>query len=100
MKILQPGNALHFDCTGAGNGGGGCGAKLELTLGDLRYWPGVSTSSGWGESEAAVCFKCIACGAVTDIPRKRWPQNPNTLHKATTGWIHGGNQYVEPESDK
>jgi len=68
MKILTPGRpqkgwAKEFTCTGAGNGGGGCGAHLLVEFGDLYK----TYSSCMGESESHVTFACASCGVETDI---------------------------------
>ena len=72
MKVIEHPKDRIYRCTGAGNGGGGCNAVLQVDESDLRYWPGNSSDS-WGGSESAVMFKCVCCGAVTDIPIADWP---------------------------
>lgn len=68
MKVLVKGRAQkgwsqEFLCTGKGNGGGGCGAKLLVEYGDLY----MTYSSCLGESESHVTFRCVSCGVQTDI---------------------------------
>lgn len=68
MKVLKPGRpqkgwAKEFTCTGAGNGGGGCGAVLLVEFGDLYK----TFSSCMGESETHITFSCGACGVENDI---------------------------------
>lgn len=49
-------------CTGVGNGGGGCGAFLLVEEEDLADMTCDSTG------ETSVAFRCISCGAFTDLP--------------------------------
>lgn len=88
MKVVEQPKPKLMVCTGRGNGERGCGAVLEVELSDLRYWPGVSSSSGWGDSDPAVIFKCPVCHTATDIPEDLWP-NTSFLRKASSSWIHG-----------
>lgn len=68
MKVMKKGRsqkgwAKEFRCTGAGNGGGGCGALLLVELGDLfRTYSGAG-----GEDEFFITFQCVECGVNTDI---------------------------------
>ena len=68
MKVVEPGNphgwSKVFKCTGSGNGGGGCGAKLEVTQDDL--FP-TSSRSYDGSSDDYVTFECCACKKWTDV---------------------------------
>lgn len=69
MKILskgraQKGWAQKYRCTGAGNGGGGCRARLLVEEGDLFE----TTSSAMGEVTYHASFECPSCGVRTDIP--------------------------------
>lgn len=68
MKILKPGRiqtgwAKEKECTGKGNGDGGCGATLLVEEGDLFQ----TSSCHQGEVDNFVTFKCGACGVLTDI---------------------------------
>ena len=68
MKVLKPGRAqkgwsTETTCTGRGNGGGGCGAKLLVEETDLFR----TQSSALGETESYVTFECAACTVWTDI---------------------------------
>jgi phage FluMu protein Com len=67
MKVLDrgPGWSVERDCTGSGNGGGGCGAKLLVEEGDL--FETAHTDYG-GDRETYVTFRCPQCKKLTDIP--------------------------------
>lgn len=59
----QQGWAKEVNCTGKGNGNGGCGATLLVEGTDLFY----TMSQHQGEQDFYVTFKCCACGILTDI---------------------------------
>jgi hypothetical protein len=69
MKVLkhgrpQAGWSKKFTCTGAGNRGGGCGARLLVSEYDLY----TTTSSHYdGSVEHYTTFCCCECGVETDI---------------------------------
>jgi hypothetical protein len=68
MKVLKPGRAQkgwakEYECTGKGNGNGGCGALLLVEQGDLFH----TTQCARDETDYFVTFKCAACGVKTDI---------------------------------
>ena len=74
MKVLTPGRkqrgwAKEYDCTGAGNGGGGCGARLLVEHADLYH----TYSHARNETDTYVTFKCGACGVETDVSNYRGP---------------------------
>ena len=60
----QKGWAAEKTCTGNGNGGGGCSARLLVEQGDV-----FETASHHydGSSETYATFKCGECGVLTDI---------------------------------
>lgn len=69
MKVLEPGRAqigwaTEAECTGAGNGGGGCGAKLLVDQSDLYI---TSHTDYGGGTDHFVTFKCVSCGSETDL---------------------------------
>ncbi len=69
MKVLSPGRAQkgwaqEFDCTGKGNGGGGCGARLLVEYGDLYKTHSYDYGGG---HDVYITFRCGACGVETDI---------------------------------
>lgn len=75
MKVIKKGRpqkgwAKEFTCTGAGNNGGGCGAKLLVEHGDLY----VTGSHHYdGSSDYYTTFTCPECGVMTDIERYDGP---------------------------
>lgn len=80
MRILKAGRkqkgwAKEFDCTGKGNGDGGCGARLLVEIGDLF----LTRSHIRDECEVFVTFKCAACGVLTDIKHSEGPPNISSL---------------------
>jgi len=69
MKVLKKGRpqkgwAKKCACTGSGNGGGGCRAKLLVEEGDL-----YETSKSYidGSTDCFVTFACPCCSVETDI---------------------------------
>jgi hypothetical protein len=90
MKVIKdgkrgPGWVRKYICNGRHNSGKGCGATLLVTKEDLRYFPGVYSES-WGAKDPAVCFKCIACSSITDIPKDEWPNDYQSLEPFTHEW--------------
>ena len=73
MKVLEKGNPngweIEQDCTGTGNGDGGCGAKLLVAEADIY----LTKSSCMGEIDQHFTFKCPECGVETDIPEGKIP---------------------------
>ncbi len=69
MKVLQKGReqkgwSTECLCTGKGNGGGGCGAKLLVEQPDLY----ITASHHYdGSSERYTTFQCPECGVESDI---------------------------------
>lgn len=85
MKIIKPGRdqagwAKEYVCTGAGNGGGGCGAILLVEEKDLYQ---TSRSDYLGDTDYYVTFKCCSCGVETDI--NDCPKNARDLPKKRKG---------------
>ena len=69
MKILKKGRpqkgwSTEAVCSGSGNGGGGCGAKLLVEAADLFR---TSSSHYDGSSDSYVTFECSACSVWTDL---------------------------------
>jgi hypothetical protein len=69
MKVIQEGDgrtgwAKEFECTGAGNGNGGCGAILLVEQGDLYH---TYNHDYGGGKETFITFKCPECGNETDV---------------------------------
>jgi hypothetical protein len=74
MRVLKPGRkqrgwSVETVCTGTGNGGGGCGAKLLVEQGDLFK----TTSQARDETTTYVTFRCSECGVLTDLGERIWP---------------------------
>lgn len=67
MRVLQegPGWSIKQKCTGYGNGGGGCGALLEVERGDIYLTSSTDLS---GETDYYYTFKCPCCDIETDVP--------------------------------
>jgi predicted RNA-binding Zn-ribbon protein involved in translation (DUF1610 family) len=70
MKVLKKGRkqkgwAEEYNCTGKGNGHGGCGARLLIEQGDVY----MTYSSDMYETESHHTFACPECGVETDIDR-------------------------------
>jgi hypothetical protein len=59
----QKGWTSKFTCTGHGNGGGGCGAVLLVSEGDLYQ----TSSSCRDETDYFTTFCCCECGVETDV---------------------------------
>jgi hypothetical protein len=69
VKILKPGRdqkgwSTEATCTGIGNGGGGCGARLLVEEADLYQ---TESNHYDGSTERYVTFKCCSCGVQTDL---------------------------------
>ena len=89
MKVLKHGRPQRgwshkYSCTGNGNGGAGCGAKLMVELDDLfatmgfvapPALPNVTQVATMGLK--AVSFACPECSAITDVPKEAWPTFTN-----------------------
>ena len=74
MKVLEHGNPNGWEieqkCTGAGNGDGGCGARLLVAEDDLFI---TSHTDYGGDTDYYYTFTCPDCGRKTDIPTKNIP---------------------------
>lgn len=91
MKVLQkPIVEKHWSikvyCTGFGHDQEGCGARLKVYREDLRRDPGEP-----GVREPVVTFKCICCGALTDIGIEHYPENYRELKPYKASWIKNAN---------
>jgi hypothetical protein len=69
MKVLKPGRpqkgwSKKFKCTGAGNGGGGCGAQLLVEQGDVFQTHHYDYGGGQDDYNT---FRCPSCKVLTDI---------------------------------
>lgn len=91
MKVRKPGRqqtgySVEALCSGKGNGGGGCGAKLLVEQPDMRYFSGTDYPI---DRPAAVTFRCCSCGVLTDLDHKDWPPSASSLPNFTTAWARG-----------
>jgi hypothetical protein len=89
MKVLKEGRpqkgwAKVYECTGNGNGGGGCGAKLLVEQGDLFH----TSQQSYGDisPDYYTGFKCPQCGVLTDIPSHEPPAMSRDLPHYQT-WL-------------
>lgn len=78
MKVIEKGReqrgwSEEIICTGAGNGNGGCGAKLLIEQPDLFH----TIHQVKDETDYFVTFECCECGVLTDI--KNSPFSPRSL---------------------
>lgn len=75
MQVLEKGNPNGWDieqvCTGKGNGGGGCGARLLVSMEDIFI---TSHTYIDGTRDNYYTFTCPECGINTDIPDESIPQ--------------------------
>ena len=81
MKLIKEGRkqtgwSKEFECTGKGNGGGGCGAILLVEQGDVYK---TFRSDYGGGTESYNTFKCSECGVETDIGAI--PFTPKGIHE-------------------
>lgn len=103
MKVITPGReqkgwSEEFYCTGEGNSGGGCGAKLLIEQGDLFR----TRSSHMGETEEFITFKCCECGVLTDIERDFPSYILSSIHIDQNAWwkslrMNDPNKLVSPD---
>ena len=72
MKVLQKGEGWKLDvnCTGRGNGGGGCGSLLEVREEDIYNTYNYDFT---GERDTYYTIVCPVCGKETDIPQNLIP---------------------------
>jgi len=68
MRVLERGRPqkgweCEYQCSGHGNGGGGCGAKLLVEKDDLF----VTESHARNVTAHYLTFQCPECGVLTDI---------------------------------
>jgi hypothetical protein len=79
MKVLKKGNpgqtgwSKEIECTGHGNGMGGCGAFLLVSVEDLYK----TYSHCRDETDTFITFRCPECKFITDLkdpPSQLWGQ--------------------------
>lgn len=95
MKVLKKGRkqkgwATETYCTGEGNGGGGCGAKLLVEQDDLF----LTYSTHRDETDTFITFRCCDCGVETDLKQLDVPSNVYRKLLSKTEWQkrHEGNR--------
>lgn len=88
MKVLEGGNGAkswsrQCKCTGAGNGDGGCGAKLLVEKDDLfqTYASYMGRDEDW-----FVTFECPECHVKTDIDKTPFRPQELPTYKAWKGY--------------
>jgi hypothetical protein len=69
MRVIKKGRtqkgwASEFECTGKGNGNGGCGAILLVEQDDLYR---THSHHYDGSSSHYTTFRCSECGVETDV---------------------------------
>ena len=69
MKLVKKGRnqtgwSKEFNCTGKGNGGGGCGAVLLVSASDFYF---THSHHYDGSSERYTTFRRPSCGVETDV---------------------------------
>lgn len=83
MKVLEKGREIKgwtakYTCTGKGNGGYGCRAKLLIEEGDLYHTHNYDYGGG---QEIYITFKCPECSVETDISRSGIPSRVRIKEK-------------------
>lgn len=68
----QKGWAKKFECTGRGNGNGGCEAILLVEQDDVFR----TQSHALNETTDYATFRCVECGVWTDIPEPPFTPRP------------------------
>jgi len=87
VKIIEPGRpqqgwSTEAKCSGRGNGGGGCGAKLLVEQPDLFKTFRVARD----ETDTFVTFKCPACGVLTDLADGAVPHAIRSVLPSQSAW--------------
>lgn len=74
MRVLEkgPGWNIEVKCTGAGNSGIGCGAKLLVERDDIYL---THSYDMVGDCTTYNTIRCPICGVETDIDKKRIPNS-------------------------
>ncbi len=75
MKILKKGRpnkpwSIDIKCTGHGNGGNGCGAKLRVEAEDLYQTRSTQMD---GDFDLFITCTCACCGTLNDIDENKVP---------------------------
>ncbi len=74
MKVLEKGQgwSIKQECTGKGNGEGGCGSTLLVEKEDIYITRSVDMC---GDTDFYYTFKCPVCGVKTDVPERDIPSS-------------------------
>lgn len=88
MKVLKHGREQHGwsitkKCTGDGNEGGGCGAKLLIEAHDLFH----THRYVHVEHDVFTTFKCSVCGVLTDIKDRIPSYVSNDIPNDYQAWL-------------
>jgi hypothetical protein len=88
MKVLKKGRAqkgwaTETVCTGNGNGGGGCEAKLLVEEGDLYR----TESHCRDETDVYSTFMCTECKVETDLPDRVVPNQVREKLPSKRRWL-------------
>jgi hypothetical protein len=88
VKVLKKGRAqkgwaTEATCTGSGNGGGGCGAKLLVEEGDLYH----TESHCRDETDVYTTFMCPECEVETDLPDGKVPSRVLEKLPSKKSWL-------------
>lgn len=72
MRVLEkgPGWSMEVRCTGAGNGGCGCGAKLLVERGDIYLTHSYDYGGG---HDIYYTIRCPECSVETDLDSSKLP---------------------------
>lgn len=101
MQVLEKGRpqkgwSKEIVCTGAGNGNGGCGARLLVEQDDLFK----TTSSCRDEVTTYITIRCSECSVMTDLANNEYGLNSIPSHVWSTtvrGIRHPGGGYCHPK---
>lgn len=90
MKVIKKGRsqkgwAKQINCTGKGNGKGGCGAVLLIEESDLFQ---TSHTDMKGETDLFVTFRCSECKVLTDI--STYPKDASSLPRERPSNVREG----------
>lgn len=85
MKVIKKGRpqqgwAEKFECTGKGNGGGGCGAVLLVEQADVFQ----TASHCRDETDYFNTFECPECRVLTDIGHVPFRTQPRPKRRVQT----------------
>lgn len=87
MKVIKPGRkqtgwAMEKECTGKGNGNGGCGAVLLVEQSDIF----LTHRHVHVEHDVFHTFKCVCCGVLTDFDELEVPRGIGIIPQTQQEW--------------